>query len=88
MSKIMQNGLVIGPYDLLESLPKVAFKVSSWQDRKSPQSQLATYAALKSAGAYAESIFDAAHGRRYVLFVYRDKSERVACFDYHCRPGQ
>ena len=88
MATITQNGLVIGPSDILESLPKASRKVASWQDRVSPATARATYAAIKASGAYAESIFDAAHGRRYCLFVYRDKAERVACFDYHCRPGQ
>lgn len=81
--KIEQRGLVTGPSTILDKLPASAFKVASWQNGRSPKAQAATGAVVKGLCAAAESIFDAAHGRRYMLFVYTTLEERKACWDFH-----
>ena len=83
MTTILERGLVTGPHELLNILPKGAFKVVSWQNGRSPKAQAETFAALAKAGAYAESIFDARHGRRHMLFVYGSKEQRKKCWDFH-----
>ena len=83
MTTIIERGLITGPHELLNILPKGAFKVSSWQNGKSPKAQTETYNVLAKVGAYAESIFDARHGRRYMLFVYGSKDQRRMCWDFH-----
>lgn len=80
--KIETRGLITGPIDLLDKLPKAAFKVASWQNGVAVKSRDATYTAIDQCKAYGESVFDAAHGRRYMLFVYADKSQRKACWDH------
>ncbi len=82
MTTIAKRGLITGPHELLNILPEGAFKVTSWQHGKSPKTQDATWKAIKDAGAYAESIFDASHGRRYMLFVYGSKEQRKMCWDF------
>lgn len=83
MTTILERGIITGPHELLNLLPKAAFKVTSWQHGKSPKAQDATWKALQDAGAYGESIFDARHGRRYMLFVYASKEQRKKCWDFH-----
>lgn len=79
---IEQRGLIVGPSDILATLPANAFKVTSWQNDRSPKTQDATYAILRAANVRGESKFDAAHGRRYMLFVYRTADERRACWAF------
>lgn len=79
---ITQRGLVVGPTSLLNKLPASAFKVASWQNGRSPKAQAATGAVVKGLCAAAESVFDAAHGRRYMLFVFTTREQRKACWDF------
>jgi len=38
-------------------------------------------------GIVAERVYDAAHGRRYMLFLYRDAAGRRACWDCVVQEG-
>jgi hypothetical protein len=87
MTPITEKGLITGPADLIEKLPAAAFRVKSWDNTHSPKTQAEAYRAL-GGDVRAESIFDARHGRRYMLFVYRTHEERKACWDHHTRPRQ
>lgn len=79
---IIEKGLVTGPQDLLDKMPAASFRIASWDNHHSPKTQKLAYAAL-GGDVRAESIFDARHGRRYMLFVYRTREERKACWDHH-----
>ena len=80
---IIRRGLITGPAALLDILPVAAFKVTSWDNSHSPKTQQRVWDRCHAVGARAESIFDAAHGHRYMLFVYRSREERKACWDFH-----
>jgi hypothetical protein len=77
---IETRGLVTGPKDVLDMLPKRSFKVASWGDNRAPATQEATTKAVREAKAFAASVFDASHGARYMLFVYRTIDEHRACW--------
>lgn len=84
MTTIAEKGLVTGPKDLLDKMPAASFRVKSWDNTHSPKTQKAAFEAL-GGDVRAESIFDARHGRRYMLFVYRSREERQACWAFHTR---
>jgi hypothetical protein len=77
---IETRGLVTGPKEVLDKLPKRAFRVASWDDRRAPATQEATTKAVRAIEAFAASVFDASHGKRYMLFVYRTIDEHRACW--------
>lgn len=83
---IIHRGLITGPSELLDVLPVTAFKVTSWDNSHSLKTQMRVWELLHAVGAQPESIFDAAHGHRYMLFVYRSREERKACWDFHTGP--
>ena len=78
---------VIADQTILARLPKAAFKVVSWDNSHSPATQNAVQALSRANGWCEERIFDAAHGRRYVLFIYpmpapgMRSSARNNCYD-------
>jgi hypothetical protein len=77
-----QEGLVIAPKEVFEWLPKRALKVKDWGNNKSPATWHDTNAVAHQKGYMLELIFDAAHGRRYMLFIYKAKEGRKACWDF------
>ena len=79
---IVKAGLVVGPLDIVGALPIAVRRVNSWDSYTAPKSQKAVLDFLNTKNAMWESIFDASHGRRYMLFVYRSREERRACFDF------
>jgi hypothetical protein len=88
MSGVVQRGLIVGNWQVLADLPKAAFKVISWDNSRSPKTRQATFDALRAEGLIGESVFDAAHGRRYILFVYADAAGRAACWDFLTSPAR
>jgi hypothetical protein len=81
---IETRGLVTGPKEVLDKLPKRAFKIASWDDTRAPATQDATRDAVRALGGFIHSLFDAAHGRRYRIFVYRTLDENKACWRDYC----
>lgn len=80
-----QRGLIVAnetAHVIISAHAHKAYSVTSWQNGKSPKTQDTLYSALKARNLYAESVFDAAHGFRYLLFVYADREGRKACFDF------
>lgn len=63
-----------------------AYRIPNFADGVMPKTRGALSEALTDAGYAWEVVFDAAHGRRYVLFVYKADektawAERTACWD-------
>ena len=83
---IIQKGLIIGPQDVLDILPSRAFKIADFGSNKSPKTFSVMKDKLREKGADAELIFDAAHGKRYILFIYRNGLERNRCWNYYLTP--
>lgn len=82
--KYSQKGLIVASdmtHALIEAGCKKAYKVTSWQNDKSPKTQASFFALMRAHGLAAESVFDAAHGRRYLLFVYATREGRKECWD-------
>ena len=86
---------VVADAAILDALPKVAFKIRSWDNNHARKSQDQVFAFCRlniSKGENGlapltwEAVFDAAHGRRYMLFIYRDAAGRKACWD--CLTGE
>lgn len=81
---------VIADQTIMAQLPAAAFKVKSWDSAHSPATQNAVSALCRANGWVDERVFDAAHGRRYVLFVYPmnvttpTNHARRNCFDTLC----
>ena len=79
-----QKGLVIGNADVhavLATDAPNAYKVKDWANGKQPMTSAQACSALIRAGFHLETVFDAAHGRRYVLFAYCTPQGRVGCWD-------
>jgi hypothetical protein len=80
-----QRGLVVAPVEILDNIsatmPQV-WKVKSFDNNSAPKTQNALFQLARMKGWHWESKFDVIHGKRYLLFLYRDKAERVACFDW------
>jgi hypothetical protein len=60
----------------------LAFRIKSFDNAHSQKTQRALSDVMRGYGFTCESVFDAAHGRRYMLFVYANREERKACFDF------
>jgi hypothetical protein len=75
--QIMSRGQIVGPNNILAILPKRAFRVATWEDRRAPATQEATTKAVRKAKAFCASV--AVNGR-YMLFVYRTIDEHRACW--------
>lgn len=58
-----------------------AYLVTSFDNAHSPKTQLALALAMRRQGYVTESVFDAAHGRRYLCLVYASRAERSMCWD-------
>lgn len=84
--KVERRGNVIGPKDILDALPPSAFKVRDWRDGTAPKTKVATYKAIIAADAYQEAQYDASHGRRYRLMVFR-RDDRAAVVSFGTWPG-
>lgn len=65
-----RNAHVIADQTILATLPAAAFKVRSWDNAHSPATQKTVTELCQARGWVDERVFDAAHGRRYVLFIY------------------
>ena len=57
-----------------------AYEVASFSGSRSARTWAKLAPALQSGGYVGESVFDAAHGSRYMLFVYKTPEERAACY--------
>lgn len=75
-------GQFVGAPDLLDWLGGAdkLRRIASWENGKSPKASDSIKAAARGAGLCLEPVFDAAHGFRYLCFVYRDWSGRAACW--------
>lgn len=85
MPTFTQTGLIVASnavHTALKSAIPGAYKVTSWQNDRSPKTQDKFWSWIKSQNLCAESVFDAAHGRRYILFIYQGNGDgRRACWD-------
>jgi hypothetical protein len=80
--EIERRGNVLAPKEAFDWLPKEAERVASWANGKSQKTWALTREAVMQHGCAAESVFDAAHGFRYMLFVYKSREERKAIWDF------
>lgn len=86
MHPIERVGQYIGPADALDWLGRDKLrKVQSVDNSTAPNTQDAIRSAARGASLVIESVFDAAHGRRYLGFVYRTGEERAACWRFLSR---
>jgi len=86
---IERVGQYVGPADLLDWLDRAKLrKVKSVDNTTAPTTQKAIQAAARGASLVIEPIFDAAHGRRYLGFVYRNVAERAACWAFLTAPSR
>lgn len=81
-----QKGLIVASAEMhaaIQAAAPNAYKVTSWQNDRSPKTQKSLCDLLRAPpfGHYSESVFDAPHGFRYLLFVYRTPEERRACWN-------
>ena len=90
--KIEQRGVFIGQAEHLDLLPqKDLRRVRSYQNGDAASLERVC-AAAREHGLLIESVFDAAHGRRYFGFVYppedfhRTNGTRAACWDFLTTP--
>lgn len=82
-AEIITRGLVHGPKDILDQLPKSVERVTSWQNGKSEKTWNQVVDTLRRFDfVFTESKLDASHGRRYMLFIYRNDKERAAIWDH------
>lgn len=58
-----------------------AYLVTSFDNAHSPMTQRKLGLAMRRQGYVLESVFDAAHGRRYLCFIYASRAERSMCWD-------
>jgi hypothetical protein len=65
---------------LADKLPS-AYRLASYDNTHSPATQIKLAAMALDNGYMLESVFDAAHGKRYLCFAYRDPAGRKACWD-------
>lgn len=65
---MIRIGNIITSPEIAKTLPKRLVAMKSW-DNSAFRS--ATWSSLDKTGLYWESVFDAAHGRRYVLFLFK-----------------
>jgi len=81
--------------DLIETYVPASKRVVSFDDKHSPVTQQYIETLARHKGWQTERVFDAAHGRRYLLFVYprdteygglRPNPHRTACFDFLTSP--
>jgi len=63
-----------------------AYAVADFGNGRSPGCWDKLRSALRPQGYSLEAVFDAAHGRRYMLFVYRDQADRSLCWDVLTTP--
>ena len=80
-----QRGLVVAPqaaHDFLSAHAHQVYRVTSFDNHHSPKTQRKACDMLHAKGYKMESVFDAAHGRRYMCFVYSTPEERKACWDF------
>jgi hypothetical protein len=88
---IKQRGLIVASDEthvLISATVHLAYRIKSFSNGKSPKTWAALRTMLDAKRLASESIFDAAHGKRYILFVYKDAAERKACWDHLTRPNQ
>lgn len=86
---ISRRGNIVANNSVLETVSAhcpLAFKVKSFDNSHSPKTQRALCEVMRGYGFTCESIFDAAHGRRYMLFIYAGREGRKACFEFVCAP--
>jgi len=82
---IFERGVITAPrmiHDLISAHCPAAYKITSWQNGKSPQASAKLEALARAKGFHLESIFDARHGKRYMCFAYFSKDERKALWDF------
>lgn len=61
---------VIGDSTILDRMPAAAFRVASWDNKRSPKAQRQVSDWCEPQGLLVERVFDANYTRRYVAFVY------------------
>lgn len=85
-AEITRKGLVVGPKELLAYLPHSSGKVRCWAGCSAyPRAQIEqTLRKAGKVGVQQRTSFDAAHGRRFFLFLYRSHDELQACRDFVC----
>lgn len=82
---VCQKGIVVASdehHDLLCEYAAGAYKLRSFDNGLSPAVWRAMRALTAERGVRFESVFDAAHGRRYLMFLYADAAGRRACWDF------
>jgi hypothetical protein len=84
-STIGRRGNVLGPQEVLEGLSDDLANVPCWG--RVPDVQWRSLYTAIGAGCTRELQFDAAHGFRKVVFLWRTSQERRAIWDYLTRPG-
>jgi hypothetical protein len=81
--------------DLIETYVPSSMKVRSFDNKHSPITQQSIETLARHEGWQTERVYDAAHGRRYILFVFpgdanyvgiRPNPHRTACYDFLCAP--
>jgi hypothetical protein len=83
---ITRVGNILALPEVLATLPSNALRVKSWDNTHSPITQQVVANTLRANGLTFERVFDASHGRRYLLFVYESMEQRRQCFDLLTRP--
>ena len=92
-SDIVQAGRFIGTRENLAKLAPAATlrRIKSWQSGISPATSKAILGAACAERLATEAVFDAAHGRRYLCFVYSVDggmtANRRAVWDAYTAPG-
>jgi hypothetical protein len=79
-----RTGLIVASkaaHDMIAARIKRAYRITSFSNGRSPKVWSELRAVLAAAGYSTEAVFDAAHGFRYLLFVYASPDERRACWD-------
>lgn len=81
---VVRIGQFVGERDALAWLgtDRELRAVKSWQNGMAPKTSDKIKAAARGASMALEPVFDAAHGRRYLCFVYATLDQRKACWDH------
>lgn len=98
VTPVTRRANMVGQDDILaliETYVPASVRVVSFDNKHSPVAQQSIETLARHKGWQTERVFDAAHGRRYLLFVYPSDTEhvglrpnphRTACFDFLCAP--
>jgi hypothetical protein len=78
------EGIFIGAEPLLRRLgtARLLSRMRSWENGVSPADSRTVIRNAREHTISLESVYDAAHGRRYLCFVYQTAAQRAACWEH------